>query len=55
MLGLGVLMLLRSVLLCFSEDIWYDELFTVGMIEHPYGELVALRRRMYIRRCIIVS
>ena len=40
-LGLGVLMLLRSVLLCFSEDIWYDELFTVGMIEHPYGELVA--------------
>lgn len=41
LLGLGVLMLLRSVLLCFSEDIWYDELFTVGMIEHPYGELVA--------------
>ncbi|MBD5509028.1 MAG: hypothetical protein HDR05_13560 [Lachnospiraceae bacterium] len=33
-------MLGRSILLCFSQDIWYDELFTVSMAEHSYGELV---------------
>ena len=40
LLGLGLLMLGRSLMLCFSNDIWYDELFTVGMVEHSYGELV---------------
>ena len=35
-------MLGKSLMLCFSSDIWYDELFTVGMIEHSYGDLVAL-------------
>lgn len=39
-IALSVWMLIRSVTLCFSNDIWYDELFTVGMIEHSYGELV---------------
>ena len=33
-------MLGRSILLCFSRDIWYDELFTVSMAEHSYGELI---------------
>lgn len=37
---ISVLMLGKSVALCFSNDIWYDELFTVGMIEHSYGELI---------------
>lgn len=40
LLGLSLFMLGRSVMLCFSNDIWYDELFTVGMVEHSYGELV---------------
>lgn len=40
LLGLSLIMLGRSLMLCFSNDIWYDELFTVGMIEHSYGELV---------------
>ena len=40
LLGLSLLMLGRSLMLCFSNDIWYDELFTVGMAEHSYGELV---------------
>ena len=40
LLGLSLIMLGRSVALCFSNDIWYDELFTVGMVEHSYGELV---------------
>lgn len=37
---ISVLMLGKSIALCFSHDIWYDELFTVGMIEHSCGELV---------------
>lgn len=37
---ISVLMLGKSTALCFSNDIWYDELFTVGMIEHSYGELI---------------
>lgn len=40
LLGLSIIMLGRSLMLCFSNDIWYDELFTVGMVEHSYGELV---------------
>lgn len=40
LIGISVLMLGKSVVLCFSNDIWYDELFTVGMIEHSYGELI---------------
>ena len=34
-------MLLKSLMLCFGNDIWYDELFTVGMIKHSYGDLIA--------------
>lgn len=44
-LGISVLMLGKSIVLCFCNDIWYDELFTVGMIEHSYGELVAFTAR----------
>ncbi|MBD5503785.1 MAG: hypothetical protein HDR09_08610 [Lachnospiraceae bacterium] len=44
-LGISVVMLLRSLMLCFSNDIWYDELFTVGMIEHSYGDLIAFTAR----------
>lgn len=40
LLGVSALMLIKSAALCFSNDIWYDELFTVGMAEHSYGELV---------------
>lgn len=40
LLGLSLLMLGKSLMLCFSNDIWYDELFTVGMVAHSYGELV---------------
>lgn len=40
LLGISALMLVKSASLCFSNDIWYDELFTVGMAEHSYGELV---------------
>jgi hypothetical protein len=57
---LSLLMLAKSVSLCFCNDIWYDELFTVGMIEHSYGELVAFTARdvhppLYycITKCIV--
>ena len=42
LIGISVIMLGKSLMLCFSNDIWYDELFTVGMIEHSYGDLIAL-------------
>ncbi len=45
LLGISVVLLGRSLMLCFSNDIWYDELFTVGMIGHSYGELVGLTAR----------
>lgn len=40
LLAISVMMLGKSLMLCFGSDIWYDELFTVGMIEHSYGELI---------------
>ena len=45
LVGLSGLMLVKSITLCFSNDIWYDELFTVGMIEHSYGDLIAFTAR----------
>lgn len=38
--GIALMMLINSIRLCFCGDIWYDELFTVGMAEHSYGELI---------------
>lgn len=38
----GVVMLGVSVFLCFSGDIWYDELFTMGLAGQPLGELIAI-------------
>lgn len=45
LLGISVVMLVKSLTLCFSNDIWYDELFTVGMIEHSYSELIGFTAR----------
>ena len=45
LIGLSVIMLGKSLMLCFSNDIWYDELFTVGMIKHSYGDLIAFTAR----------
>lgn len=38
----GIVMLGVSVFLCFSGDIWYDELFTMGLANQPLGELTAI-------------
>lgn len=34
-----------SVFLCFSEDIWYDELFTMGLGNQSLGELISITAR----------
>lgn len=41
----SLIMLGNSIRLCFSSDIWYDELFTMGMVEHSYGELIGFTAR----------
>lgn len=41
----SMIMLGNSIRLCFSSDIWYDELFTMGMVEHSYGELIGFTAR----------
>lgn len=37
--------LVRSVLLSFSIDIWYDELFTMEFVKRPIGEMLKLAAR----------
>lgn len=34
-----------SVFLCFSDDIWYDELFTMGLADQSFGELISITAR----------
>lgn len=49
---IGILLLLLcavlaavSVRLCFSSDIWYDELFTMGLSGHSFEELISFTAR----------
>lgn len=34
-----------SIFLCFSSDIWYDELFTMGLADQPLGKLISITAR----------
>lgn len=34
-----------SVFLCFNDDIWYDELFTMGLAGQSFGELISVTAR----------
>lgn len=38
----GIGMLGVSVYLCFSNDIWYDELFTMGLADQSLGGLISI-------------
>ena len=40
-LAVGLILLGNSIRMSFCGDIWYDELFTMGLIQHSYGELTA--------------
>lgn len=41
----GAALLGVSVYLCFSIDIWYDELFTMGLAEQSCGKLISITAR----------
>ncbi len=43
--GICVFLTAVSVYLCFSQDIWYDELFTVGLAESSWRDLLAIAAR----------
>ena len=36
----GLYILGRLVGFCFSEDIWYDEVFSAGMMRYSYKEIM---------------
>lgn len=42
---ISVILLGISVFLCFSSDIWYDELFTMGLADQPFGKLISITAR----------
>ena len=41
----ALFLLVRSVILSFSIDIWYDELFTMEFVKRPVGEMLSLAAR----------
>lgn len=45
LLLVSVFLLGISVFLCFSRDIWYDELFSMGLAVRPLGELISITAR----------
>ena len=45
LLAVSIGLLGVSVFLSFSSDIWYDELFTMGMANQPISELVSITGR----------
>lgn len=42
LLALSAGLLGVSAFLCTGDDLWYDELFTMGLAERPLGELVSI-------------
>lgn len=44
-LGISMGMLGLSVYFCFSSDIWYDELFTMGLAGRSCGNLISITAR----------
>ena len=38
----SLFLLLRILFFCFSDDLWYDEVFSVGFLNHSYGEILKL-------------
>lgn len=41
----GLFILAKLTGLCFSEDIWYDEVFSVGMMRYSYKDIVNFTAR----------
>lgn len=40
--GIALALSAVSVYLCFSDDIWYDELFTIGLAGSSYRDLISI-------------
>lgn len=40
--AVSIVLLGISVFLSFSSDIWYDELFTMGLVKQPFGKLISI-------------
>ena len=40
---LGAGMLVSSAFLCVGSDIWYDEVFSLGLVRKPVWELTFMR------------
>lgn len=40
LLGVALYILGRMVFFCFSDDIWYDEVFSAGMMRYSYKEIM---------------
>ena len=40
LLGISLYILGRLTGFCFSEDIWYDEVFSAGMMRYSYKEIM---------------
>lgn len=45
LLALSAGLLGISAFLCAGSDLWYDEVFTMGLVQKPLGELVAITAR----------
>ncbi len=45
LLAVSLGLLCISVFLCFSGDIWYDELFTLALADQPCGRLISITAR----------
>ncbi len=45
LLAVSGILLGVSVFLCFSSDIWYDELFTMGLANQSCGKLISITAR----------
>lgn len=43
--AVSIVLLGISVFLSFSGDIWYDELFTMGLVKQPLGKLISITAR----------
>lgn len=43
--GVSIGMLVLSVYFCFSSDVWYDELFTMGLAGRSCGNLISITAR----------
>ena len=45
LLGITMILAAVSIRFCFSSDIWYDELFTMGLTGHSFQDMIGYTAR----------